>query len=149
MMLPILTVLLHMQNAGPLPTVNSPGRELAADSICPASIITNEIAERPGGFEFLEIEPVRNAYFLKKVSFFFGDPVNASRIAPASFTRLGGSKVTSYTFGENDDAGIWVECRYRDSTDRFVLSKKTNSLEGCVVTQSGKDGTVVSLKCRQ
>lgn len=148
MLLPILIALLPLQLSGTVNSENIAVAEVPAGSYCPLTIKANETAERPDGFDLKAIEPTSKEYFLKKVSFFYGDPSTAARIAPASSSKLGGSRLIKYVFGENDHIGIWIECRYRDITDRFVLSKKTESLNGCTVTQGISDSVVSSLECK-
>lgn len=122
------------------------GNSISGSQICPTELRSQERAVAPPGYEVSAAGVADRGYSLGKVTFFLGHPKDNVRLAPESSQTKSGNRITAYIFGDRKNP-VWVECRYRDSSDRFILVKRLESVSSCKVTQDISSNKVTETRC--
>jgi hypothetical protein len=120
-----------------------------ADLRCPASLAQRSDARNvPPGWI---VHDAPGEQPLQGAAFYQGDPVGLGSLAPDSTHRSGQTETSTWLFGADDSARVWIGCRYRDAP-AIVARPLPAGLHQCTttlrLTSLGDPSGPVAVQCR-
>jgi hypothetical protein len=130
--------------AAPTPAAN-PGVDLH----CPATLSQSPVADgMPPGWL---LRSVPGELALQRAAFYDGDPVGLGSLVPDTTHRVGSTEISTWVFGGDDSAHVWIGCLYRDAA-AVVARQLPTGLRQCTtrtrLTAMGDPSALLSVQCR-